>query len=130
MSLSEIYRAQVQLLIRCLPAVTQVPYFALKGGTAINLFYQNFIGMTDQPVQISELEATREKLFTWALDALTKNERKFLLSIKQGEPDWDQLPYSGIDQLPAIQWKLHNVRQMSVRAHNFALARLRELLEI
>ena len=41
MSLSEIYRAQVQLLIRRLPAVTQVPYFALKGGAAINLFYQN-----------------------------------------------------------------------------------------
>ncbi len=93
-------------------------------------FSHHFIGMTDQPVQLSELEATREKLFTWALNALTENERKFLLSIKQGEPDWDQLPYSGIDQLPAIQWKLHNIRQMSVRAHNVALARLRDLLQI
>ena len=41
MSLSEVYRSQVQLLIRCLPAVAQVPNFALKGGTVINLFYQN-----------------------------------------------------------------------------------------
>lgn len=41
MSLSEIYRSQVQLLIRCLPAVAQAPCFALKGGTAINLYYQN-----------------------------------------------------------------------------------------
>ena len=93
-------------------------------------FSQHFIGMTVQPVHISELEATREKLFTWALRALTENERKFLLSIKQGDPDWDQLPYSGIDQLPAIQWKLHNVRQMSVHTHDVAVARLRELLEI
>lgn len=35
------YRAQVDLLIRCLPAVAQVPEFALKGGTAINLFHHN-----------------------------------------------------------------------------------------
>ena len=41
MSLSEIYTSQVQLLVRCLPVVAQVPYFALKGGTAINLFHQN-----------------------------------------------------------------------------------------
>ena len=30
------YRAQVELLIRCLPAVASAPDFALKGGTAIN----------------------------------------------------------------------------------------------
>jgi len=32
------YRAQVDLLIRCLPALARTPEFALKGGTAINLF--------------------------------------------------------------------------------------------
>ena len=41
MAPSDIYRTQVELLIRCLPAVARVPYFALKGGTVINLFYQN-----------------------------------------------------------------------------------------
>lgn len=38
MPISDIYRAQVDLLIRCLPAVAKVRTFALKGGTAINLF--------------------------------------------------------------------------------------------
>ncbi len=41
MPVSEIYQSQVQLLIRCLPAVEQVPFFALRGGTAINLFCRN-----------------------------------------------------------------------------------------
>ncbi|MEE9255474.1 MAG: nucleotidyl transferase AbiEii/AbiGii toxin family protein [Pseudomonadales bacterium] len=35
------YRAQVDLLIRCLPAIGQVRAFALKGGTAINLFHHD-----------------------------------------------------------------------------------------
>ncbi len=83
-----------------------------------------------QPVQIAELEATRTKLFSWALNSLTDNERRFLLSIKKGEPDWDQMPYRGIDQLPAIRWKLQNIRRMSRHSHKVALARLRELLEI
>ena len=35
------YRAQVELLIRCLPAVASAPDFAIKGGTAINLFLRD-----------------------------------------------------------------------------------------
>ncbi len=93
-------------------------------------FMQQFVGMTNQAVQLSELEGARNRLIAWALNALTHNERKFLISIKKGDPDWSQLPYSGIDQLPAIQWKLHNIRQMSVRSRDMALMRLRELLEV
>jgi len=41
MPINERYRAQVDLLIRCLPAVAKVRAFALKGGAAINLFYHD-----------------------------------------------------------------------------------------
>ena len=41
MSFSEVYRRQVQLLVRALPLVAQEECFALKGGTAINLFYRD-----------------------------------------------------------------------------------------
>jgi predicted nucleotidyltransferase component of viral defense system len=34
------YRKQVQLLVRVLPLVDVETCFALKGGTAINLFYR------------------------------------------------------------------------------------------
>ena len=37
----EAYMARVRLLIRVLPLVAQESVFALKGGTAINLFYRN-----------------------------------------------------------------------------------------
>jgi len=35
------YEAQVQLLVRLLPIISQETSFALKGGTAINLFYRD-----------------------------------------------------------------------------------------
>ena len=37
---NNIYRRQVQLLVRVLPLVDTEKCFALKGGTAINLFYR------------------------------------------------------------------------------------------
>ena len=39
--ISKEYVAQVQLLLRVLPIVNKFDCFALKGGTAINLFYRN-----------------------------------------------------------------------------------------
>lgn len=42
MDRSNPYYRQVELLIRLLPFVFQEPCFALKGGTAINLFVRNF----------------------------------------------------------------------------------------
>jgi predicted nucleotidyltransferase component of viral defense system len=41
MASSEQYRQQVRLLMRLLPLVAEEPCFALKGGTAINLFVRN-----------------------------------------------------------------------------------------
>ena len=35
------YENQVQLLVNCLPVISEYDCFALKGGTAINLFYRN-----------------------------------------------------------------------------------------
>lgn len=95
-----------------------------------DLFTRHFSGMTEQKIELRDLEDTRDQLFKWATTALSKNERRFLLSIEQGGPDWTQLPFDGLDRLPAIQWKLHNIRQMSARTHSVAIARLRDVLEL
>ena len=94
------------------------------------LFANHFAGMTEEPVELADLEAARTQLFEWAASALTENERRFLLSIKHGEPDWSLLPFEGLDQWPAIQWKLHNIGLMSTRSHRKAVERLREVLGI
>jgi hypothetical protein len=95
-----------------------------------DLFARHFAGMTEDPVELADLEAARTQLFEWAANALSENERRFLLSIKQGEPDWSLLTFKSLHEWPAIQWKLRNIRQMSTRAHKAALRRLRDVLEL
>lgn len=41
MAYSDLYRKQVALLVKTLPHVAKEECFALKGGTAINLFIRN-----------------------------------------------------------------------------------------
>jgi Nucleotidyl transferase AbiEii toxin, Type IV TA system len=41
MNLDTVYGRQVQLLVRLLPIIDREKCFALKGGTAINLFYRD-----------------------------------------------------------------------------------------
>lgn len=94
------------------------------------LYSHHFAGMTANPIELDELEAAREQMFEWARTALSENERKFLLSIKEGEPDWGLMPFDHIQQLPAIQWKLRNVKQMGAHAHKAALDRLRDVLDL
>jgi predicted nucleotidyltransferase component of viral defense system len=95
-----------------------------------DLFASHFAGMTEEPVKLADLEAARTRLFEWAASALNETERRFLLSIKQGEPDWTLLPFEGLDKWPAIQWKLHNIALMSTRNHRKAVKGLREVLDI
>ena len=95
-----------------------------------DIFPNHFAGMTDQPIELAELEAARTRLFDWVATALTEGERRFLLSIKQGEPDWTLLPFKGLDRWPAIQWKLYNIRRMSPRSHKKALGRLQDVLQM
>lgn len=57
MAFLDTYRQQVTLLIRVLPSVAQEKAFALKGGTAINLFVRDLprlsvdIDLTYLPVE-------------------------------------------------------------------------------
>ena len=68
MPFGEVYRRQVQLLVRTLPLVAQEECFALKGGTAINLFYRNlprlsvdidlaYLPLADRAQSLAEIDA-------------------------------------------------------------------------
>lgn len=58
---SDNYLQQVHLLLQCLPALRKHPFFALKGGTAINLFVQDLprlsvdIDLTYFPIEPREV---------------------------------------------------------------------------
>lgn len=91
-------------------------------------FVDEFAGMTREPVSVAMLHQSRQQLITELNRRLTDIHKQFLLSLKRGEPEWGLLNRPGIEQLPAIQWKLHNIRNMSRQKHQAALARLEKVL--
>jgi predicted nucleotidyltransferase component of viral defense system len=91
-------------------------------------FENEFIGMTLIPVTLTELEQTREKMIALINQQLTDKQRYFLLSFKQGEPDWALLNLPGIENLPAVQWKLLNIRRMAPAKRKQSFEILRQIL--
>ncbi len=76
------------------------------------VFTKQFTGMSTFPFSYAMFESTRKQLVDTLSKTLTKTEKAFLLSFKTGIPDWKLFPISGIDKLPAIQWKLLNIKKL------------------
>jgi predicted nucleotidyltransferase component of viral defense system len=81
MALSEIYRRQVELLLRVIPAVAAEECFALKGGTAINLFVRDlprlsvdidltYLPVADRATSLEGVEAALERIAEGAKTAV------------------------------------------------------------
>lgn len=83
------------------------------------VFENEFTGMTSAPVGLDELIETRRRLMHELPRALQPRHRQFLLSMVRAEPEWDLLPHAHIAQLPALQWKLHNLAQLRRNAAKF-----------
>lgn len=93
-------------------------------------FEDGFVGMTEHAVSYDELVETRFNLITHLLQTLTIRERRFLLSIKTGEPDWSMMSVDGIQHLPALAWKIINIKKMDRKKHETAIENLKKVLEL
>jgi predicted nucleotidyltransferase component of viral defense system len=91
--------------------------------------YENqFLGMSLNPVSLEGLEAIRERMVQDIHRLFTDAHKQFLMSFKRGEPDWTLIVHSEAEQLPAIQWKLQNIRRISPKKHREALEKLERIL--
>jgi predicted nucleotidyltransferase component of viral defense system len=94
-----------------------------------SIFESDFATMTEIPVTVEELEATREDLIKAIHSGLTEKEKRFLLSFKNREPDWSMLGIDGVEKLPAVRWKMHNLQKIPKDKHEKALKALERVLE-
>ena len=76
------------------------------------VFASEFVGMAATPVTLEQLEGTRTHLFESLPKALTPAHHTFLLSLVQAKPDWSQMPFAHLQELPAIRWKLMNLTKL------------------
>lgn len=94
-------------------------------------FERQFKGMSDITFTYEDFESTRKRLIKTINSSLTETDRTFLLSFKRGNPDWELFPLSGLNKMPAVQWKLMNIQTLikaNPRKHKKLLIKLESLL--
>jgi len=84
--------------------------------------------MTATEVTCEDLEDTRDQIFATTASFFNEQEKNFLMSFKKGEPAWELFPHPQVKNLPAVQWKLHNIKAMSDSKRTFALSNLERKL--
>ena len=84
-------------------------------------YRRNFEGMTAEPVPLDALLAARDRMVNELQQQLDDKERRFLLSLVSGAPEWDLLGIAHLELLPGIRWKLQNLeKQRRANAKKFA----------
>jgi hypothetical protein len=112
---------------------TNRPFAELLEPTRIDIgpeFARGFEGMTDKAVTVDELVQAREAMITEIVGKMPANHRKFLLSLKQGEPEWPLLAVPGAEALPAVRWRLENLAKIDKRKRDALIERLRKVLQL
>tara|TARA_R110002072_G_scaffold291975_1_gene460373 strand:+ start:1053 stop:1970 length:918 start_codon:yes stop_codon:yes gene_type:complete len=94
------------------------------------VFDQQFQGMSLQAVTVDELDEARAKMIQKIRRQLTEKHKAFLLSFKSGDPDWSLLEHTAASELPAVQWKLRNIRKMTPARRAQALEKLEGTLSL
>ena len=99
------------------------------GHTDIKQLYESeFVNMVEEQVSLEVLEATRERLIRLVSSGLREEEKQFLLSFKNKAPDWSLLKLKEVENLPAVKWKLINLRNMPADRHQAAYEKLQQVI--
>lgn len=88
-----------------------------------------FAGMTAEDFTYEDYETVRETLVRIMRKSLTKEDKAFLLSVKNLTPDWSVYDF---DRFPAVQWKLQNLQKLKATnsdKHRAQYEALKEALE-
>lgn len=92
-------------------------------------FARGFVGMTQEPVALADLEAAREAIIAAMIADMPDAHRHFLVGFKRGQPDWELLGIPEAQRLPAVLWKQRNLdRLLADKRSDLAAALERALL--
>jgi predicted nucleotidyltransferase component of viral defense system len=95
-----------------------------------DLFEKEFKAMISEDIPFKALETTRNHLVEILREELTPDERRFIVSMKEGHPRWDFLSLEGVEKMPAVRWKLLNILRMDPAKHHKAVRKLRDYLDV
>jgi predicted nucleotidyltransferase component of viral defense system len=93
-------------------------------------FTHGFDGMTVTPVTIEELIEVRETMIETVVGGMPDAHRRFLLSFERGKPEWELLGVDGVNDLPAVKWRQHNLDKLSVEKRGALVTKLEQVLTL
>lgn len=124
----ELHRAFIVYLVS-----TNRPFSELLEPTRLDIadeFARGFDGMTEEAVTVDELVKAREEMIAEVVGKMPMEHRKFLVSLKRGEPEWKLLALPGAEELPAVRWRLQNLAKMDEKKRAALLVRLEKVLKL
>ncbi len=92
------------------------------------VYESEFKGMTFNDVGVEVLESTLPRLVEMLHANLTDEDKAFLLSFKEGSPNWEHLEIPHIEQLPSVRWKQLNLDNMNKKKRREAISKLEAVL--
>jgi len=95
-------------------------------------FKVEFEGMTFESVKLQDLVAVRPTILMALQKHFTERDHAFLISFKNGDPDWTLFDYPSAAVLPAIRWKLQNINKLAKNQakHAEQLDKLKQVLDV
>ena len=91
-------------------------------------FEREFEGMTEEPVALDDLIATREEMIARMAGEMPIEHRRFLASFKRGEPQWDLLGIPHIAELPAVKMRMQKLAALDADTRAAQIAALEKVL--
>jgi len=95
------------------------------------IYVTEFKQMAEVDIPLEQLEEARENLIRQINENMTENEKKFLLSFKNKNPNWNLLEMDNVEviaNLPSVRWKMINLQQMHPQKHKEAVEKLQSIL--
>lgn len=71
-----------------------------------------FEGMTDEPFDYDDYQTTRLNLIEVVNYGLTEDDKAFLISFEEGNPDWSKCCAGDLSNYPSVRWKLQNISKL------------------
>jgi predicted nucleotidyltransferase component of viral defense system len=91
-------------------------------------FTRGFAGMTDEPVTLDDLLRTREEFIAELVGRMPEEHKRFLVSYKEGRPEWGLLGIPHAENLPAVRWRAQHFATVDAQKRQQLLEALRRAL--
>ena len=68
--------------------------------------------MTDEPFNYDDYQTARLNLLEVVNQGLTDDDKAFLISFEDGNPDWSKCCTGDLSYYPSVRWKLQNIAKL------------------